>query len=72
MSSLAALGKAVDNDFSHLFEAINDASAWHQVGICDVCPVCNFVYASTVLGDHRVADVSKLPVLKDHEVCISP
>ena len=50
-------------------EAVDDAGAGHQVGIGHVRPVRDPVDAALVLGHHRVPDVGKLPVLKDHEVC---
>lgn len=54
---------------THLLQAVDDAGAGHQVRVGDVRPVGNLVDAAAVLHDHRVANVGKLAVLKDEEVC---
>jgi hypothetical protein len=41
----------------------------HQVGVGDVGPGGDAVDAAAVLAHHRVADVRKLAVLEDQEVC---
>lgn len=54
---------------THLLKAVDDAGAGHQVRVGDVRPVGDLVDAAAVLHDHRVANVGKLAVLKDKEVC---
>lgn len=50
---------------TNLFQAINDAWAWDKVCICNMRPVCNLVDASSVLHDHRVANVGEFSVFED-------
>lgn len=38
--------------------------------IGDVTPISNLVDSATILADHCVTNVSKLPVLKDQEVML--
>ena len=54
---------------THGLQAVDDARARHEMGVGDVRPVGDLVDTISVLGHHSVADISKLPVLKDKEGC---
>mmetsp|Transcript_8030 Transcript_8030/g.49604 ORF Transcript_8030/g.49604 Transcript_8030/m.49604 type:complete len:312 (-) Transcript_8030:953-1888(-) len=52
------------------FQPIDDTRAWYKMSVGDMGPVGDLVDTTFVLHADCIADVSKLPILKNHEVML--
>ena len=54
---------------AYRLEPLYDPRSGYEVGISHISPVSDLVDPAAILADNSVANVSKLAVFKDEEVC---